>query len=94
MADPCQSFAAFTLPCTTNATLAFTFAGVTFPIRPADLSFLPVDSNDPLGECMSAISAGNIGDANEWLVGDTFLKNVYFATSVKTNSIGLGRLVD
>jgi hypothetical protein len=43
---------------------------------------------------MSAISAGTVGDANQWLVGDTFLKNVYFATSVETNSIGLGRLIE
>ncbi|GAA5902478.1 pepsin-like aspartic protease [Sporobolomyces salmoneus] len=78
----------FTLPCTTNATLSLTFAGRAFNIRPDDLTFLPV-SDDLKGECVSGISSGTIGGANEWLVGAVFLKNVYFATDVGSNMMGL-----
>lgn len=78
----------FTLPCTTNATLSLTFAGTAFNIRPDDLTFLPV-SDDLKGDCVSGISSGTIGGVNEWLVGAVFLKNVYFATDVGSNMIGL-----
>ncbi|GAA5958014.1 hypothetical protein JCM3765_006232 [Sporobolomyces pararoseus] len=78
----------FTLPCTTNATLSLTFAGTSFNIRPDDLTFLPV-SEDLKGDCVSGISSGTIGGVNEWLVGAVFLKNVYFATDVASNMIGL-----
>ncbi|GAA6060859.1 hypothetical protein JCM10212_006239 [Sporobolomyces blumeae] len=82
----------FTLPCTTNASLALTFAGTSFKIEPSDLTFLPV-TDDLKGECVSGISSGTIGGANEWLVGAVFLKNVYFATDVASNMIGLAPAV-
>jgi hypothetical protein len=58
----------FTVPCTTTASLALTFGGTTFSIKPSDLAFLPVTS-DLRGECTSGISSGTIGGPNEWLVG-------------------------
>ncbi|KAJ1025468.1 hypothetical protein NDA13_004278 [Ustilago tritici] len=82
----------YTIPCTTTEQLAFTFGEVEFPVDTRDLLFLPVDQNDLLGDCVSAISAGNVGQRNEWLVGATFLKNVYFATNTEANKIGLARL--
>ena len=82
----------YTIPCTTTKQVAFTFGGVTFPIDTRDMLFLPVDPDNLLGECVSAISAGNVGQRNEWLVGATFLKNVYFATNTQANMIGLAHL--
>ncbi len=58
----------FTVPCTTTASVAITFGGQEFTIDPRDLAFTPVDPNDPQGDCISGIGAGNIGGANEWLV--------------------------
>ncbi|KAJ1033039.1 hypothetical protein NDA16_000318 [Ustilago loliicola] len=81
-----------TIPCTTTKQLSFTFGGQEFPVDTRDLLFLPVDQNDLMGDCVSAISAGNVGQKNEWLVGATFLKNVYFATNTEANKIGLARL--
>lgn len=78
----------FTIPCTTTASVALSFGGQSFTINPSDLTFLPV-TNDLTGQCVSGISSGTIGGANEWLVGDVFLKNVYFATDVGSNTIGL-----
>ncbi len=82
----------YTIPCTTTKQVAFTFGGVVFPIDTRDMLFLPVDPNNLLGDCVSAISAGNVGQQNEWLVGATFLKNAYFATNTKANKIGLAHL--
>lgn len=58
----------FTVPCTTQASVALTFGGKTFAIDPRDLAFQPVDANNPTGDCVSGISSGNIGGATEWLV--------------------------
>ncbi|KII89778.1 hypothetical protein PLICRDRAFT_29044 [Plicaturopsis crispa FD-325 SS-3] len=82
----------FTVPCTTNASVALTFGKTSFAIEPQDLAFAPVDNNDPTGDCISGIGAGNIGGANEWLVGDVFLKNAYFSTDEDKNQISLAKL--
>ncbi|KAK0548188.1 hypothetical protein OC846_004578 [Tilletia horrida] len=82
------------IPCTTNQSLALTFGGVSFSIDPRDMLFLPVDQNNLQGDCISAISSGQVGQQNEWLVGAVWLKNLYFATNSRTNTIGLGKLKD
>jgi hypothetical protein len=58
----------FTIPCTSNATIDLSIGGGTFSINPADLAFQPVDFSDLQGDCVSGISGGNIGQANQWLV--------------------------
>jgi len=63
----------FTIPCTSTAVVAMSFGGQSFAINPADLAFQPT-SNNLQGDCVSGISAGQVGGANEWLVGDVFLK--------------------
>lgn len=83
----------FTVPCTTNASVALTYSGQAFTIDSRDLAFQPVDPNEPQGECVSGISSGTVGTATEWLVGDTFLKNAYFSTDVSKNTISLAKLV-
>ncbi|CAL1717130.1 unnamed protein product [Somion occarium] len=83
----------FTIPCSTAASVALTFGGQTFAINPQDLAFVPVDPDDPTGDCLSGIASGEIGDAKEWLVGDVFLKNAYFSTDVTKNQVSLAKLV-
>jgi hypothetical protein len=58
----------FTIPCTTKASVAFTFGGQQFAIDPRDIAFQPVDPNNPQGDCVSGITSGSVGGANEWLV--------------------------
>lgn len=82
----------FVVPCTTTAVISLSFGGQEFTIDPRDLAFAPVDLNNPTGDCISGISAGNVGDNTEWLVGDTFLKSVYFSHNVDTNQISLAKL--
>jgi len=83
----------FTVPCQTKASVALTFGGTSFAIDPRDIAFQPLDPADPTGDCVSGIASGNIGGAQEWLVGDVFLKNAYFSTNVDKNSLSLAKLV-
>jgi hypothetical protein len=78
----------FTVPCTTNASIALTFGGQSFAIDARDIAFLPV-SNDLTGDCTAGVSSGQIGGATEWLVGDVFLKNAYFATTESSNIVNI-----
>ncbi|CAE6478160.1 hypothetical protein ACGC1H_002750 [Rhizoctonia solani] len=82
----------FTIPCTTEAQVAFTMGGKSFSIDPRDLLFVPVNQNNLQGDCVSGIMSGQIGGPQEWLVGDVFLKNVYFSHDVGKNAITLANL--
>jgi len=88
-----QTPGTYTLPCTTQASLALTFGGRSFAIDSRDITFTPLDLNNPTGDCVSGITAGQIGSQNEWLVGDVFLKNAYFSTDVGANTVQLAKLV-
>ena len=57
----------FTIPCTTTTAVSLNFGGANFDINPTDLLFAPVDTNNLQGDCISGISSGQIGGANEWL---------------------------
>jgi hypothetical protein len=83
----------FTVPCTTNSSVALTFGQQSFNIDPRDITFLPLDANNLAGDCASGITSGDIGGPNQWLVGDVFLKNAYFSTNVGKNSIQLAKLL-
>jgi len=61
------------VPCTTKASVALTFGKQEFTIDSRDLAFTPVDPADPEGDCISGISAGNIGGATEWLVSTRYV---------------------
>lgn len=61
-----------TVPCTMNASLALSFGNASFSIDPRDLAVLPVNPNDPTGDCSAGIQPGTIGTNTEWLVCDPF----------------------
>ncbi|RSH92580.1 hypothetical protein EHS25_008025 [Saitozyma podzolica] len=83
----------YTIPCTTTATVTMTFGNAAFQIDPRDLLFEPT-SNDLTGDCISAVSAGTVTDDQTWLLGDTFLKNVYFSTNVGASTVSLSARTD
>ncbi|EPQ54274.1 acid protease [Gloeophyllum trabeum ATCC 11539] len=80
------------IPCTTTTKVSLTFSGKEFEIDSRDLTFLPVSSTNLTGDCYSSITRGTVGGDQEWLVGDVFLKNVYFSTDVGSNEISLASL--
>jgi len=77
----------FRIPCANTAIVTFTFGGQKFPIDSRDLAI-----DDGNGGCVSGIVAGDVGGKNEWLVGDVFLKNVYFSADTGKNAISLAIL--
>ena len=79
-----DGFGGFTVPCTTNASVALTYSGQLFTIDPRDLAIYPVDSNDPQGDCVSGIIGDGTG--TQWLVSD-----ILFDTRKINNSIYVGR---
>ncbi len=71
----------FTIPCTSTASVALTFGGQAFAIDPRDLLFAPVDPTDLTGDCVSGISSGQIGGADEWLVSSQEYKRRHVSYS-------------
>ncbi|WFD29828.1 hypothetical protein MSPP1_000841 [Malassezia sp. CBS 17886] len=81
----------YTLPCTVNKHLSFTFSGKTYTVDARDLLFSPSNGNLQ-GTCVSAVTTGDTQGGSGWLLGAAFLKNVYFATNSKSNTVALGKL--
>ncbi|CAE7065707.1 unnamed protein product [Rhizoctonia solani] len=82
----------FTLPCTTDAHVALTIGGKSFSIDSRDLLFAPVDPNNTKGDCISGIVTGRFAGPQAWLVGDVFLKNVYFSHDASKGTVTLAKL--
>ena len=72
----------WTVPCTTTISLTFTFGGTAYTVSPKDWI-------GPMGNgvCTSNVF-GHVVVAGAWLLGDTFLKNVYTVLDVDQNRIG------
>ncbi|CAG8585398.1 7213_t:CDS:1 [Acaulospora morrowiae] len=74
----------FIIPCDHSAVVAFKFGGVSYEMPAMDLIFYPIGGN----ECISNIAVGAINGSDTWLVGATFLKNVYSVYDLNRTSIG------
>jgi hypothetical protein len=74
----------FTVPCSTTSPVTFTFSGVTYSVSSKDWVGPKVN-----GVCTSNIFGVSVVDKNSWLVGDTFLKNVYAVFDVDQNRVGM-----
>jgi len=78
------------VPCDTKSVVSLAFGGRQFNMDPRDLSF---GQSRIKGLCAFSVSPGSLFDDQTWLVGATFLKNVYFSTNVGNNSMTLANLV-
>lgn len=83
-------------PCKTNVQISLSFGGNSWPISTADMN-LGASGTD--GQCVGGIfdlaagsSAGGGGGNPNWVVGDTFLKNVYTVFRSNPPSIGFAQL--
>ncbi|KAF8893597.1 aspartic peptidase domain-containing protein [Infundibulicybe gibba] len=84
-------------PCTTRVLISLSFGGKLWPINPADINLGRLSRSNPL--CLGAVfdlSEGNeivIGPSRPgWIIGDTFLKNVYSVFRMTPPSVGFAQL--
>jgi len=75
----------FHIPCATTAAIQFTFSGVTYNVSAKDYLGKTVDGGNM---CLSNIIGRQTFGANQWLMGDAFLKNVYTVFDFTQNRIG------
>ncbi|KAF7356632.1 Aspartic peptidase A1 [Mycena venus] len=81
----------FLLACGTSVTVTFSFGGKTWAVSPADFEVQEVSR----GTCLGAFFSLTTGDsAPAWIVGDTFLKNVYSVFKFSPPSVGFAQLSD
>ncbi|KAJ7028583.1 aspartyl protease [Mycena alexandri] len=90
----------FQFPCTTTISISIAFGGKLWPIDPADMNLGPGQGTARsmcLGGLFDLTLGSNI-EANSgnptWVVGDTFLKNVYSVFRQNPLSVGFAQLSD
>ena len=75
----------YNFPCTTTDLVQIVFSGKSFDISPKDYVGRSVTGTDL---CVSNIISSQALGSDEWLVGDTFLKNVYSVFDLDKGRIG------
>jgi hypothetical protein len=76
-------------PCSTNVAVTMSFGGQSWSISNADFQAEQLNEES----CMGAFFALDTGDnAPAWIVGDTFLKNVYSVFRYNPASVGFAQL--
>ncbi|KAF7362970.1 Acid protease [Mycena venus] len=95
----------FQFPCTTTLNISMAFGGKLWPIAPADMNLGTVNMFLGLGDSGSmcigglfdwTLSNDTVADKGKpsWVIGDTFLKNVYSVYRQNPLSIGFAQLSD
>jgi len=78
----------YTYPCSTQVSSSLNFGGSDWNISPADFQFGQVSRTECLGAFFSIDTSGG----PSWIVGDTFLKNVYTVFRQNPASVGFAQL--
>ncbi|KAG2040135.1 aspartic peptidase domain-containing protein [Suillus americanus] len=79
----------WTYPCSTAVNVAISFGGPSWSISPADFQLTKISSS----QCVGAFFELNTsGSAPSWIVGDTFLKNVYSVFRYNPAAVGFAAL--
>jgi len=85
----------YTYPCSTSVNVALSFGGQTWSIAPSDFQLAQISNS----QCLGSIFIFSVGNPNSifsngpsWVIGDTFLKNVYSVFRANPASIGFATL--
>ncbi|KAF9077958.1 aspartic peptidase domain-containing protein [Rhodocollybia butyracea] len=79
----------YTYPCSTPVQVTMAFGGQSWPISPADFEAQDLGGNTCMGAFFSLETGSN---TPAWIVGDTFLKNVYSVFRFNPPSVGFAQL--
>ncbi|KAI0250116.1 aspartic peptidase domain-containing protein [Lactifluus subvellereus] len=85
----------FTFPCKTQVTISISFGGPSWPINVADMNLGPVSNAQCLGAIFDVTVVAKIKPQPGlpvWIVGDTFLKNVYTIFRADPPAVGFAQL--
>ncbi|KAH8107704.1 aspartyl protease [Cristinia sonorae] len=85
----------FAFPCNTKAQVTFSFGGKAWPIDVNDMNLGSIGQGFCLGGIFDLTLGSSLGDSPgnpTWVVGDTFLKNVYSVFRNTPPSIGFAHL--
>ncbi|KAI0782433.1 aspartic protease [Irpex lacteus] len=79
----------YSYPCSSAPTVGFSWGGKTWTISSANFNLGSVGN----GQCVGAIAGQDLGlGSGVWLLGDSFMKNVYTAFSFDQNAVGFATL--
>ncbi|KAH9032625.1 aspartic peptidase domain-containing protein [Lactarius hengduanensis] len=85
----------FAFPCNTNLAISMSFGGPSWPISLADMNLGTVGNGRCLGAIFDITQGTNVtpGEGNPaWIIGDTFLKNVYSVFRASPPAVGFAQL--
>lgn len=80
----------FLIPCDCKQDVAFEFSGISYSVSPKDYVGEQVGDN----KCRSNIIGVQTDGPDDWLLGATFLKNVYAVFDYDEDQIGFARQTD
>ncbi|KAI0792846.1 acid protease [Abortiporus biennis] len=81
----------YSFPCNTPPTVSFSWGGKTFTVSTANFNLGQTSSGS--SSCVGALAGQDLGlGSNVWLLGDSFMKNVYTAFNFGTNQVGFASL--
>ncbi|KAI0754715.1 acid protease [Daedaleopsis nitida] len=83
----------FSFPCDSPPQVAFSWGGKSWEISTDNINLGPIEEGS--SDCAGAIVGEDLGFGSDsvWLLGDTFMKNVYTVFSVDKNAVGFATLV-
>ncbi|CAI6338646.1 unnamed protein product [Periconia digitata] len=82
-----QSDENFIVPCSTKIPVTIKFGSQTYNVSAADWVGEQLPDSD---ECFSRVVGRQTFGPDQWLIGDTFLKNVYTAFDMDKSKVGFG----
>jgi len=79
----------YTYPCATTVTVSLSFGGRAWTIDPADFRLARISNSQCLGAFFQLRTGSS---APPWIIGDTFLKNVYSVYRYNPPAVGFAQL--
>jgi cathepsin D len=81
--------------CSSQLSIAISFGGPSWPISLADLNLGTISNGKCLGAIFDITQGTNVapgGGNPSWIIGDTFLKNVYSVFRANPPAVGFAQL--
>ncbi|KAG6375626.1 aspartic peptidase domain-containing protein [Boletus reticuloceps] len=89
----------YAFPCNTNVSVSISFGGTHWAINPDDMNLGPISGSGKNQMCVGGIfdignTVGSGQGVPSWIIGDTFLKNVYSVFQANPPAVGFAQLAN